>query len=72
MKRFLAVFIGMADAREKSGWDKLEPAELEKRQAQGIKAWKDWMSKHQAVIVETRPVGQDQRGCWSVSSSDYP
>src|SRR6202035_1947711 len=45
MKKFLAVYIGMADAREKSGWDKLEPAELEKRQGAGIRAWQDWMAK---------------------------
>jgi len=62
MKRFLAVFMGMADAREKSGWDKLEPAELEKRHAQGIKAWQDWMSKHQGAIVETGgPLGKTKR-----------
>ena len=40
MKKFLGVYIGMADAREKSGWNKLEPAELEKRQGAGIEAWK--------------------------------
>jgi hypothetical protein len=62
MKKFLAVYIGMAGAREKSGWDKLEPAELEKRQAQGIKAWMDWMSKHQAAIEVTGgPLGTTKR-----------
>jgi len=62
MKKFLAVYIGMADAREKAGWDKLEPAELENRQAQGIKAWKDWMLTHQAAIVETGgPLGKTKR-----------
>ena len=62
MKKFLGVYIGMADAREKSGWNKLEPAELEKRQGAGIKAWKDWMAKHQAAVVETGgPLGKTKR-----------
>lgn len=62
MKKFLGVYIGMADAREKAGWDKLEPAELEKRQGAGIKAWKDWMAKHQAAVVEFGgPLGKTKR-----------
>lgn len=62
MKKFLAVYIGMAAAREKSGWDKLAPQELERRQARGIRAWKEWMSQHQAAIVETGgPLGTTKR-----------
>jgi hypothetical protein len=62
MKKFLGVYIGMADAREKAGWDKLEPAELEKRQGAGIEAWKDWMAKHQAAVVEVGgPLGKTKR-----------
>jgi hypothetical protein len=62
MKKFLAVHIGMPDARKKSGWEDLPPPELEKRQAQGIKAWMEWMAKHQAAVVETGgPLGKTKR-----------
>jgi hypothetical protein len=62
MKRFLGVYIGMPEAREKSGWNKLEPAELEKRQGAGIEAWKNWMAKYQAAVAESGgPLGTTKR-----------
>ena len=62
MKKFLAIYIGLPEAREKSGWNKLDPAEQQKRQAQGMKAWGDWMATHRSAIVEAGgPLGKTKR-----------
>ena len=55
MKKFLAVYIGTASAREKSGWDKMDETKRKGLEASGMKAWGDWMTAHKASIVETVP-----------------
>lgn len=62
MKKFLAIYLGSPAAFEKSGWNKLEEAERKKREASGIKAWGDWMTTHQAAILEQGgPLGKTKR-----------
>src|SRR5688500_11932687 len=51
MKNFLAVYTGNTESFEKSGWSKLSEADRKAREATGMKAWGDWMEKHQASIV---------------------
>jgi hypothetical protein len=62
MKKFLAVYIGTASAREKSGWDKMDEAKRKGLEAAGMKAWGEWMGTHKGSIVETGgPLGKTKR-----------
>jgi hypothetical protein len=62
MKKFLAIFLGSAAAMEKSGWSTMDEAKRKQLEASGIKAWGDWMAKHQAAVVETGgPLGKTKR-----------
>ena len=62
MKKFLAVYLGSPAAMEKSGWGSMDEAKRKKLEASGLKAWGDWMSTHQAVIVEQGgPLGKTKR-----------
>jgi hypothetical protein len=57
MKKFLAIYTGSADGM--AAWNALPEAELKKRQAEGIKAWHQWMETHKASIVEMgAPLGR--------------
>jgi YCII-related domain len=62
MKKFLAIFLGSAAAMEKSGWNTMDAAKRKQLEASGMKAWGDWMTKHQALIAETGgPLGKTKR-----------
>jgi len=62
MKKFLAVYIGTTAARQKSGWDGLDPAQRKQREDQGIRAWVQWMTDHAAAVVEHGgPLGKTKR-----------
>jgi hypothetical protein len=62
MKNFLAVYMGSASSPERSKWDALDPAKRKDREGTGMKAWGDWMTKHQAVIVTNGgPLGKTKR-----------
>ena len=62
MKKFLAMFLGSAAAFEKSGWSSMEEGKRKALEASGMKAWGDWMTKHQAAIVEQGgPLGKTKR-----------
>jgi hypothetical protein len=62
MKRFLAIYIGTAVGLERSKWTQLEDKQRKERELAGIKAWGEWMSKHQAAIVaHGGPLGKTKR-----------
>ncbi|MGO9945851.1 MAG: hypothetical protein ACLPWG_03245 [Steroidobacteraceae bacterium] len=62
MKKFLAIYLGSPAAMEKSGWSTMDEAKRKKLEASGMKAWGDWMSTHQAAIVEQGgPLGKTKR-----------
>lgn len=62
MKKFLAIYIGTASAREKSDWDTLDEATRRQREQAGIKAWGDWMTANKERIVEQGgPLGKTKR-----------
>lgn len=66
MKKFMAVFIGTAEARERSGWDKLDEAKRKAREAEGMKAWMNWVTAHANVIVDHGgPLGKTKRTSWN-------
>jgi hypothetical protein len=57
MKNFLAIYIGTGDAFKK--WGELSESERKQREQTGMKAWGDWMAKHQkAVVVQGGPLGK--------------
>jgi hypothetical protein len=62
MKKFVAIFLGSPAAMEKSGWSSMDEAKRKQLEASGMKAWGDWMSTHQAAIVEQGgPLGKTKR-----------
>ena len=62
MKKFLAVFVGTAESRERAGWDQMDPAKRQALEAKGIKAWGDWVATHAKVIVDHGgPLGKTKR-----------
>ena len=50
MKRYLAVFTGSPNAKER--WENIPDAERHKRQVEGVAAWHQWAADHAASIVE--------------------
>jgi hypothetical protein len=62
VKKFLAVYIGTAATREKSGWDTLDPAKRKELEQSGIKAWGEWMMTNKTAVVEQGgPLGKTKR-----------
>lgn len=62
MKRFLAIYIGTADALAKAQWDKLDQTKRQAAQARGIKAWMEWGTANAAAIVDQgSPLGKTKR-----------
>ena len=62
MKKFMAIYMGSPQARQASAWDKMDEATRRDREAAGMKAWGDWMTTHQANIVEQGgPLGKTKR-----------
>jgi hypothetical protein len=60
MKHFLAIFTGSPEAL--GSWKTLPAEELARRQAEGTKAWQDWVQKHRAAIVMMGgPLGKTKR-----------
>ena len=60
MKQFLAVYMGTPPSKNsQSQWHNLDEATRKARQNEGMKAWGDWMQKHQAAIVtQGGPLGK--------------
>lgn len=59
MKRFLAIYTGTREARQRSGWDALDPDTRREREQAGMAAWGAWMERNQQRIVEAGgPLGR--------------
>jgi hypothetical protein len=50
MKRYLAVFTGSPSALAR--WETISDAERQKKQAEGVAAWKKWATENAASIAE--------------------
>ena len=62
MKTFLAIYIGTAEAFDKSNWNARPEAQRKQIEQEGIRAWGEWMAKHQqAVVVQGGPLGKTKR-----------
>ncbi len=59
---FLAVFLGSRSNPKMTEWLALPEAERRAREQRGIAAWKAWVEKHQAALVEIGgPLGKTKR-----------
>ncbi|MBV8978289.1 MAG: hypothetical protein JOZ13_13030 [Alphaproteobacteria bacterium] len=59
---YLAVLIGGRTSARMKEWMELPEAERNARQAKGMAAWKAWMDKHGAAVVEGGgPLGKTKR-----------
>jgi hypothetical protein len=59
---FLAVFLGSKTSAKMTAWLALPEAERRAKEQQGIAAWKAWVEKHQASLVELGgPLGKTKR-----------
>jgi hypothetical protein len=59
---FLAVFLGSKTSAQAVAWNALSDAERRAKEQQGIAAWKAWVEKYQAAILETGgPLGKTKR-----------
>src|SRR5581483_5451113 len=62
MKKFLAVYLGSSSGARRAQWDAMDEAKRKALEGSGIKAWSEWMTTHQANIVETGgPLGKTKR-----------
>jgi hypothetical protein len=60
MKKFMAVFTGSPDAM--GAWQALDPAERQRREAEGMQAWKRWVEDNaQAIVDNGAPLGKTKR-----------
>ncbi len=59
---YLAVFLGSKDSPKMAAWNALPELERQARQERGIAAWKAWVEKNKAAIVEPGgPLGKTKR-----------
>jgi hypothetical protein len=62
MKNFLAIFLGAPGSPKFAEFMAMEEGKRKKIEAQGMKAWGDWMQTHAAVIVQTGgPLGKTKK-----------
>ena len=70
---YLAVFLGSKTSPRMKAWTALGETERRAREQEGIAAWKAWVQKHHAAIVEMGgPLGKtkkaSQRGVEDISN----
>jgi hypothetical protein len=59
---YLAVFVGSKTSAKMAAWNALSEIEQKAREKAGIAAWKAWVGKHQAALVEMGgPLGKTKR-----------
>lgn len=60
---YLAVFVGTKNNPRMQAWMALPEAARKEKERAGIAAWKDWMVKHQSVIVnqDGGPLGKTKK-----------
>jgi hypothetical protein len=59
---YLAVFVGSKTSAKMAAWMAMPETERKAREKEGIAAWKAWVGKHQAALVEMGgPLGKTKR-----------
>ena len=60
MKTFMAIFTGTPDSMAR--FQSLPPAERQKLESAGMKAWGEWMDRHRDALVDGgAPLGKTKR-----------
>jgi hypothetical protein len=70
---YLAVFVGNKNSPKRAAWDAQSADDRRAKEMAGIAAWKGWVEKHQAVLVNVGgPLGKtkkvSQRGIEDISN----
>ena len=70
---YLAVFLGSKTSPKMAAWNALSQAERQKKEREGIAAWKAWVEKHHGAILEMGgPLGKtkkvDAKGMTDISN----
>ena len=59
---YLAVFLGSKTSPKMAAWNALSQAERQKKEREGIAAWKAWVEKHHGAILEMGgPLGKTKQ-----------
>jgi hypothetical protein len=59
---YLAVFVGSKNSKKFAAWNALSETDRRSREREGMAAWKAWVAKHQASLVEMGgPLGKTKR-----------
>ncbi len=59
---YLAVFLGSKSSPQRVAWDALTESERRSKEREGIAAWKAWVDKHRAIIVNMGgPLGKTKK-----------
>src|ERR1700709_2295211 len=59
---YLAVFVGSKTSTKMAAWNALSETERKAKEREGIAAWKAWVAKHQAALVDMGgPLGKTKR-----------
>jgi hypothetical protein len=59
---YLAVFLGERTSARMKAWEALPEADRRKKEQEGMSAWKAWMEKHHAALVNHGgPLGKTKR-----------
>ena len=62
MPKFMALYVGSADAFARSSWDNLDDAARKEREIAGMQAWGAWQERNKRVIAdEGSPLGKTKR-----------
>jgi hypothetical protein len=62
LKNYLAVFIGSPSGKKSKKWDALDKKTRTAREQAGMKAWGEWVQKHQKSVVDTgSPLGDTKQ-----------
>jgi hypothetical protein len=62
MKKFLAIYIGTAQAFEKSNWNARPEAQRRQIEQEGMRAWAEWGARYQkSILVQGGPLGKTKR-----------
>jgi hypothetical protein len=59
---YLAVFLGSKTSPKMAAWNALSPPDRQKKERDGIAAWKAWVEKHHGAILEMGgPLGRTKK-----------
>jgi hypothetical protein len=62
MKTFVAIYLGTAEALQRSGWSTLDEGQRRQREREGIEAWTRWGEANKAAIVDGgSPLGRTKQ-----------